>query len=301
MYLNAEQIARLNQAVQNTFEQTSIAWQAIPHWDTGDPGQVRVRVDYSYEDAAAIDGLAAPLGGKSVALRAESVRFAVTVAQATAPTPDALLDAVIARTVKLAAQVDNKVIGELASNELPSNKAQIATTAKIEDLLNTLIDARAKLENAGYRAPSCLLTDTAGLKSLNQIEDGLPQIQSLLDAANINSLYRVDNWGDQGTTNDQGKADDQGKAGDADKAGDAGKAGDADKGRLLLLGRRQRIAHGGAAAASPGEEPADLAVSVAPSLEIVGETNQGNIELAVRIRFAPRVTDKHGIIGVTIS
>jgi len=39
----------------------------------------------------------------------------------------------------------------------------------------------------------------------------------------------------------------------------------------------------------------------APSLEIVGETNQGNIELAVRIRFAPRVTDKHGIIGVTIS
>jgi hypothetical protein len=283
MYLNAEQIARLNQAVQNTFEQTSIAWQAIPHWDTGDPGQVRVRVDYSYEDAAEIDGLAAPLGGKSVALSTESVRFAVTVAQATAPTPDALLDAVIARTVKLAANVDKKVIGELASNELPSNKGQIATTAKIEDLLNKLIDARAKLENAGYRAPSCLLTDTAGLKSLNQIEDGLPQIQSLLDAANINSLYRVDNFGDQG------------------KAGEVGKAGDADKGRLLLLGRRQRIAHGGAAAASPGEEPADLAVSVAPSLEIVGETNQGNIELAVRIRFAPRLTDKHGIIGVTIS
>ena len=195
MYLSAEQIARLNQAVRNTFEQTSIAWQAIPHWDTGDPGQVRVRVDYSYEDAAELeDGLAAPLDGKSVELSAASVRFAVTVAQATAPTPDALLDAVIARTVKLAAQVDTKVIGELARG-----KAQVdRTTANIEDLLDTLIDARASLENSGYRAPSCLLTDTAGLKSLNQIQDGLPQLQVLLDAANINSVYRTDNWGDQG-------------------------------------------------------------------------------------------------------
>jgi hypothetical protein len=299
MYLNAERIARLNQAVQDTFEQTSIAWQAIPHWDTGDPGQLRVRVDYSYESAAETEpGLAAPLGGKSVELSPESVRFAVTVAQATAPTPDALLDAVIARTVKLAAQVDGKVIAQLAPDQ-----AQIdPTTAKIEDLLNTLIDARALLENSGYRAPSCLLTDTAGLKSLNQIEDGLPQLQLLLDAANINSLYRTDNWGDQGKGNDTGKAGDAGKSGDAGKAGDAGNKGNGQsKGRLLLIGRRQRIAHGGAGAASPGEEPVDLAVSVAPSLEIVGETNQGNIELAVRIRFAPRLTDKRGIIGVTIS
>jgi hypothetical protein len=45
----------------------------------------------------------------------------------------------------------------------------------------------------------------------------------------------------------------------------------------------------------------DLAVSVPPSLEVVGETNDGNVELAVRIRFAPRLTDPNGIVGVVIS
>ena len=39
MYLSAERMALASQAVQETFEQTSIAWQAIPHWDTGDPSQ----------------------------------------------------------------------------------------------------------------------------------------------------------------------------------------------------------------------------------------------------------------------
>jgi hypothetical protein len=107
--------------------------------------------------------------------------------------------------------------------------------------------------------------------------------------------------GDAGQVEGAAKADDAGQVEGAAKAGDAGQAKDTGKGRLLLLGRRQRIAHGGAAAASPGEEPADLAVSVAPSIEIVGETNEGNIELAVRIRFAPRLTDINGIIGVNIS
>ena len=60
---------------------------------------------------------------------------------------------------------------------------------------------------------------------------------------------------------------------------------------MSLLGRRQRIAHGGAAEASPGEEPVDLAVSVPPSLEVVGEHRDNNIELAVRISFATRIKD----------
>ena len=46
-----------------------------------------------------------------------------------------------------------------------------------------------------------------------------------------------------------------------------------------------------AAEASPGEEPVDLAVSVLPSLEVVGETADGNIELSVRIRYATRIKD----------
>jgi len=45
MYLSGERMARANQQVQETFEQTCVAWQAIPHWDTGDPGQSYVRAD----------------------------------------------------------------------------------------------------------------------------------------------------------------------------------------------------------------------------------------------------------------
>jgi hypothetical protein len=321
MYLNAEQIARLNQAIQNTFEQTSIAWQAIPHWETGDPGQVRVRVDYSYEDAAAIDGLAAPLGGKSVELSAESVRFAVTVAQATAPTPDALLDAVIARTVKLAAQVDSKVIDVLRAGAKDPVNVKVATGAipQIQMVLNALIDARAQLEKFGYRAPCCLLTDTEGLKALNYLQSGLSDFQVLLDAANINSVYRVDQLGsDEGPNSANGtnpaKGADVKKGSDGKTSkpveltppeqGGEGNIDDPDpgigpfKGRLLLLGRRQRIAHGGAAATSSGEEPVDLAVSVPPSLEVVGETDVGDIEMSVRIRFAPRLTDHNGVVNV---
>ena len=48
MYLNAERIAIANKAIHDTFEQTSVAWQAIPHWDTGDPAQTKVRSDSAY-------------------------------------------------------------------------------------------------------------------------------------------------------------------------------------------------------------------------------------------------------------
>jgi hypothetical protein len=34
---------------------------------------------------------------------------------------------------------------------------------------------------------------------------------------------------------------------------------------------------------------------------VIGETSGGNIELAVRIRLAARITDKNGIVGVVIS
>jgi hypothetical protein len=39
-------------------------------------------------------------------------------------------------------------------------------------------------------------------------------------------------------------------------------------------------------------------VSVPPSLEVVGETSTGYIELAVRTRLAVRVKDMYGVIGV---
>jgi hypothetical protein len=42
----------------------------------------------------------------------------------------------------------------------------------------------------------------------------------------------------------------------------------------------------------------DLAVSVFPSLEVVGETSTNEIELSVRIRYATRITDAGGIVVI---
>jgi hypothetical protein len=289
MYLNAERIAVANKTIQDTFEQSCIAWQAIPHWDIGDRGQLRVRSDNAYAPEVEEGELSPPISpGDSLELEAKSVRFAMTVAQAIAPTPDALLAAVIARTVQLAAKVDSKVIDLLRKGAKESVTVKTPPTpspAAIQGLLEALIDARAKVENFGYRAPSCLLTDTAGLKALNDLQSGLSDFQALLDAANINSVYRVDQLG-TGTGSGNGEVS------------EPGQGNVPFNGRLLLLGRRQRIPHGGAAATSPGEEPVDLAVSVSPSLEVVGETDLGNIEMSVRIRFAPRFTDLYGVVNV---
>ena len=66
--------------------------------------------------------------------------------------------------------------------------------------------------------------------------------------------------------------------------------------KMLMTGRQQEIAHGRAATATPGEEPVDLAVSVAPSLEVIGENKAGEIQLAVRIRYATRFKDERGVV-----
>ena len=101
MYLSAERMALANQAVQETFEQTSIAWQAIPHWDTGDPGQIRVRNDILEQP-----GLPGPRASSNS-------EFQVTVVQASAPTPTHCSPTVMAETVDLAKAVDDAVLPEL--------------------------------------------------------------------------------------------------------------------------------------------------------------------------------------------
>jgi hypothetical protein len=268
MYLSAERLALANQTITETFEQSSVAWQAIPHWNTGDPAQTKVQSDVTslLQTTPPATPAPDPLGEDPVDITSISVPFLVTLAQATAATPDALLAAVIARAVYLAKAVDDKVIGAVkdAAQPAPGDNKD-ADTAK---LLTALIGARVAAESYGYRAPSCLLTNTVAFTKLNQLEDGYSVLEPLLTAANANSLHRAD------------------------------KLVDGNKGTLILLGRRQLIAHGDAAAASPGEEPVDIAVSVPPSLEVVGETKAGYIQLAIRIRFAPRVKDKYGVIGV---
>jgi hypothetical protein len=256
MYLSAERMALANQAVQETFEQTSIAWQAIPHWDTGDPGQFRVPKD---------DPNSPP---SSLELKPKDEQFELTLVQANAPIPDLLLGEVIFKTGKLAKTVDGVVLQDLYNGR---TSLTTLTAYTLPDLLKALIKARADIEDAGYRAPSCLITNTEGLTALSELASGYSVMDAVLTAANVNSLHRA-------TTIDSGLA--------------------AGKKLFVMLGRRQLIAHGSAAEASPGEEPVDLAVSVLPSLEVVGEAPTSKIEVSVRIRFATRIKDAKAIVAI---
>jgi hypothetical protein len=252
VYFSAEHLAVANQAVRETFGQCSIAWQAIPHWDTGDPGQVNVPNGI----------LATP---NLIPVVSQSEPFELTVAEAIAPTPDSLLTGVITATKDLAQDVDNDVIPQLYK---AAPKLKIGVTPPT--LMDGLIEARADVEDAGYRAPSCLVTNTEGLQKLNQLSSGTPIFPQLLTAANVNCLHRAQQVVSPPTNVT----------------------------RMVFLGRRRRIPHGAAPEASPGEEPVDLAVSLLPSLEVDGETSTGTIQLTVRIRYATRITDATGLVAL---
>ena len=259
MYFSAEHLALANQALRETFGQCSIAWQAIPHWDTKDPGQMSVD-----------NGLLGSSAG-FIPLVAKQEKFTLTVAEAIAPTPDALLTGAMAATEALAKTVDEDVLKKCFAAPPTTNHITIPTAPNPQQLQDRLINARVHVENTGYRAPSCLVTNTHGFIELNQLANGYYNVlQQTLTAATINSLYRFQPLDASGQT----------------------------KARMVLIGRRRRIAQGAAPEASPGEEPVDIAVSLPPSLEVDGETNTGKIQLSVRIRYATRVTDATGLVAL---
>jgi hypothetical protein len=267
MYFSAEHLALATQAVRETFQQCSVAWQAIPHWDTGDPGQLNVA-----------NGL---LGGSANFLTLAAPppppppSFQLTVAEAIAPTPDALVTAAMSTTTTLATNFDTDVLQACFKKPTGPNAITFKSN-NAQDLQDGLINARVQVENNGYRAPSCLVTNTVGLQELNHLANGYYNLfQQILAAANINSLYRFDPLD-----------------------GSASGAINTTKARMLFIGRRRRIAQGGAPQASPGEEPVDLAVSVMPSLEVDGETGGGTIQLSPRIRYATRITDATGLVAL---
>lgn len=263
MYLSAERLALANQAVKETFEQCSVAWQAIPHWDTGDPGQVNV-ANGLLGAAANFLSLAPPPSPPP------PPTIPLTVAEVIAPTPDALLTGAMAATKTLANYFDTDVLKQVFAAAKAPNIITFPSTGA-QDLQDSLIGARVLVENAGYRAPSCLVTNTAGLQKLNQLVSGYYNLsQQILDAANINSLYRFEPL--DGTN--QSKV------------------------RMVLIGRRRRIPQGAAPEASPGEEPVDLAFSVLPSVEVDGETGAGAIQFSPRIRYATRITDATGVVAL---
>jgi hypothetical protein len=291
MTLSAERISLANLTIQRTFEQASVAWQSIAHWDTGDPGQTMVRSDavVALADLKA-GGLGGdPLGGDALKITEAKVDFTLTFAQAAAGTPDALLTAVIPRTVQLAKQFDDTVFPRLAEKaadaeannkapgkdwHLPLEVPADADATKVgPPILKALIGGRALLEDSGFRGPSCLVASTAHFTDLNAWQGSNVATEGLLVGGNANSVFRM-------------------SALNTVAAGNNPKIPD----RMIMIGRRQQIAHGRAATATPGEEPVDLAVSVPPSLEVVGENAAGQIQLAVRIRYALRFKDERGVV-----
>jgi hypothetical protein len=257
MYLSADRLALANKTALETFEQCSIAWQSIPHWDTGDPGQTQVRSDV-LDKPSFLDF--EPDTRKD---------FQLTLAQTSAPTPDSLLAEVMAATALLAKDVDKIVLKKLYG--AATTVVNVKASPTPDEILPPLITARADIEDEGYRAPSCLITNTNGLIALTQLSGGYPVTEGLLTAANVNSLQRA--------TNINTEAKDEPLT-------------------ILVLGRRQLIPHGCAGQASPGEEPVDLAVSVMPSVGVVGETDQGTIALAVRVRFAIRIKAPKAVVAI---
>lgn len=271
MYLTTEQLAIANQAAVETFEQTCIAWQAIPHWNTCDPGGSRVRNDVVNNPGF-------------LKVRSRQVSFKVTLVQTSAPNLDSLIAEVNWAATTLARRVDNRVIKSLRNNVPTANRIWFPALSP-KYLLDNLINARAKIENAGYRAPACLITNTAGLKYLSDPSAGYPITNELLASAHVNSLHRASQLYRMLTVVDSNGND------DTTAPKQSGTV-------MLMLGRRQLIAHAGAPEASSGEEPIDLAIAVAPSLEVLGETTQSRIEMAVRIRFALRIKDRRSLAAL---
>jgi hypothetical protein len=301
--LSPERIAIANRAICSTFERTSIAWQAIPHWDVGDPAQVTVRSDTILTLAAMAAAPLVPplppgplgvLGARPLPIAHAAVPFQLSVAQASAPTPDALLAAVIPRTAELAQQFDDAVLLALGDPAAAADAAGGAVRARTAawfpvlaapvpppappaaaGILSALINGRQTLEDAGYRAASCLIASTPHFVNLSQWVGSNVATRGLLVGANANSLFRA-----SALTN---------------LVLPLG-GGAAARNFMLMIGRRQEIANGEAARASAGEEAVDIAVSVSPSIEVVGDNGVGTVDLAVRIAFAVRFKDERAVI-----
>lgn len=308
MSLSAERIGIADRAIQQTFARSSVAWQAVPHWDTGDPGQVRVRGDVIYALPDAPGAPDADLGEGPFSMTALELDdaaelFQVTLAQASAPTPDAVLAAVIPRAVQLARRFDGIVLKAIFGQAVGKSherwyrelSAPMETTLRdaaaqarekaggdyptdptsadvVGNILSGLIKGRQVLEDCGYRGQSCVIASTAHFTDLSQWVGSNVATEGLLVGANANSLHRASQL--DGVDNAKKKP----------------------TSLMIMLGRAQEIPHGAAATASPGEEPIDVAVSVPPSLEVVGELASGNVQLALRMRFATRVKDARGVV-----
>jgi hypothetical protein len=253
--LSSERIAVADRAIRHTVERASVVWRAIPRWDTGDPGQT-----YVVNDVVTATGSEDPLTCERVGFQSVVRTFRLTLGQATAATPDALLAAVVARAATFATDLDESGLTALGPRRGTAGKAEAAA-----DPLDALMEARAQVEDAGYRAPACLIAGNDLFRKLHGLVDGKSVLPALLAAGNVGELHR--------------------------SSALTGVPG-------ILIGRGQEIPPGRAGSASPGEEPVDLAVALPPSLEVVGETRANEVECLLRLRCALRVKNERGVVVI---
>jgi hypothetical protein len=169
--------------------------------------------------------------------------------------------------------MDNAIIQAIRT---ATTVAQPYDGTNADTIMAMLITARATVEKSGYRAPSCIFVGTTELIDLSKLVTafGLSATDLVLAPANINELHRVETLEVQPPKASPNQT------------------------RLIFLGRRQRIAQGKAGDATAGEEPVDLAISVPPSVEVVGANATGGITLAVRISGALRIKDPKGLVAL---
>ena len=273
MYLSAERLALANQEIQETFEQTCVAWQAIPHWDTGDPGQTFVRNDFM--TAAATPGsVEPPIGGETLAITAEVVRFYdERWPKRLRPRP------MRCRSCDNADRPSCSCCRQRCRRQARRQGSRCGIRQE-QDCGRNPRRAHRRSDGRGERRVSRTVVSVlgqAGFQGTQRIDraEFLSTEYAVRRVPNINSLHRFQKL---------------------DQSGAAAKAR-----LMLLLGRRQRIAHGGAATASAGEEPVDLAVSVPPSLEVVGETVAA-ISSSPFVSASRSGSKMHGgVVAVTVS
>jgi hypothetical protein len=290
MSLSDATIHAANDAIRQVFETTSLAWRTIPHWVTGDPAQTFIRNDSWFAfpppgPPPPPPPVALPIGGAALPVTDRAVPFLVTHAQATASTPDQVVAAATATAVNVVAAFDSDISAALvtpglAPNVGPPHSEPVNPGAggPFEDAgglalppTAELIGAATTLQFAGYQQPRCVWAGFDYFDAFHRANGADLALPASAQVLNMSSLY----WSTAyNAFVDNGVA----------------------RVIVAIIGRRQYIQPGRAFEAAPGPEPIDLAVSVPPSLEIVGEDGFGRIQLAVRVKYALRFKDHRAVV-----
>ena len=314
-----------NRAITQVFETTSMAWRTIPHWHTGDPGRGYIRNDSWYQFSSftappaplpptlntPTPGLGAgPYGGAPIQINGDATKEVnVTLAEAISTNADQVVSAASAMAVEVVKKFDQDVAAKLADPALnlvnagtyapptpvsyhasvpisvfgppppPAPPAPVVPTVE-------LLGARSTIENAGYRGTRSVWAGAGYFNAFHQALGSRLILPACTSSLQMSSIYRWEQPPAPDDTLDALDPDDP-----------TVKKPTSIESTMIIIGRRQEIAPGRAFEAAAAPEPIDLAVSVAPSLEIIGDNSPNReINLAVRIRYALRFKDNRAVV-----